>query len=192
MKPNIPLNTGSGTAYFFFETGVSAKLFDIKGMNSFGASLPSFIIHQDTLFCRAGFYFVAGDAGVHYFSSTDVLSCNEFLLLCELICSAHKEFKEAKEATKDLSKSNHTVDALAYSVHLQVLKFPMDSLENKIIDQLNIPGLEKSLGEALERENYKAAAHIKKRIEQKGHKIFEVDGKLLIRRPAPETTNQNN
>jgi predicted nucleic acid-binding protein len=185
-KPNIPLHTESGTAYFFFRDVEDLDLFTNYG---FKEHPPLFIIHQKTLFCRPGFYFLAGNSGDHDFTSTDVLSGKEFLLLCELIYSAHQELEESRETAKKVYNSNHMVDAFAYALHY---KFPQDKLEKKLIDQLNIPGLERSLREALERENYKAAAHIKKRIEQKGYIIFEKDEKILIRRPAPETTNQNN
>jgi hypothetical protein len=191
MKPNIPLNTGSGTAFFFFETGVAAKLFDAKGLNSYGASIPSFIIHQEILFCRPGFYFVAGDAGDHYFSSTDVLSSKEFLLLCEFIYSSHQELEKSMETAKKLYNSDHMVDAFAYAAHHMQSNLPVNAIEKKLIDQLDISGLERSLREALKRENYEAAAHIRNRVQEKGYIIFEMDGKLLIRRPALKTTNQN-
>lgn len=191
MKPNMALNTGGSTAYFFFKSHEEMELFNHIGIHPPGGVIPRFIIHQETLFCRPGFYFVAGDAGSHYFSSTDVLSEKEYKLLTEMIINSHKTFENAKEAVKDLRKSDHHVDALAYNVHLMGYKFPQDPLEKKLIDQLNIPGLESALREALKRENYEAAAYIRDKVKEKGHMIFEDKDRLIVRRPALKNTNQN-
>ncbi|WZL88297.1 UvrB/UvrC motif-containing protein [Salinimicrobium sp. 3283s] len=182
-KPHVVLSTGSAEAVLFF--GVFEHVCTFKNNPGLRRRFrPCFIIYQETLYRHPLTRFKTGDAGNNYFKFYEELSCEEFDCLFFMILDENEAFEKTKDlAKKAADSSDHMADAMAYAIQAHMQNPPaVSGLEKRLIDNLNIPGLESALREAVKRENFEAAAYIRDRIQAQDHVIIEdPDGKLIIR-----------
>lgn len=180
-KPHVVLITEKAQAFLFFGVELHAREF-VEMLPRYDRYRPSFIIYQETLYTHPRVRFGTGDAGVIYFRSSFPMSIEEYDALYRHIVQEHLRLHTPTKPTSD-----HAADALAYAIRAETPRLVSLSeerkrqIEKQLIDQMDIPALEKSLREAVRVENYEAAAHIRDRARLLDHVIVEREGKLRLR-----------
>lgn len=181
---HVVLSTGTAYAKLFF-CGVHQDVeFRESNYERRRRFRPSFIIYQETLYTHSGMRVSESQLQGHFFSKGEILTPQEFDCLFWMILDENEAFEKEKEnASRQISqKADHIFDGMSYYLGYHCLP-PVSGLEKRLIDNLNIPGLESALREAVRRENYEAAAYIRDRIQAEGYIIFEDNNQLKVRLP---------
>ncbi|MGI0106720.1 UvrB/UvrC motif-containing protein [Salinimicrobium sp. WS361] len=182
---HVVLSTGSAEAKLFFGVAQHAAEFVESNYERRRRFRPSFIIYQETLYTHPLVRFKVGDAEDCFFRCYEELSNEEFDCLFYMILEENEAFEKTKDlAKKAADSSDHMADAMAYTIRAHMQNpLAVSGLEKRLIDNLNIPGLETALREAVKRENFEAAAYIRDRVMEQGHIIFDDGGRLIVRLP---------
>lgn len=183
ILPHVDLyfpGTSKLMAKLFFRSTAEAVQFTEDKLSPLKLA-PLCCIYLDVLYWPKGKPFLFNNELLH-FAPAEV-NCLEWIDYRQL----YREILELSNIVKPDPKSDHHIDALAYSIYGLKFNFSKSELETekKIIDQMDLPALENSLNRAVRIENYEAAAYIKSKIEGRDHAIIEYQGKLKISKKVP-------
>lgn len=182
---HVVLSTGTAEAKLFFCVAQQAAEFTESNYERRRRFSPSFIIYQETLYKHKGVRIASGDVGNHFYREQEILSLSEFHCLFWMILDENEAFEKKKERlVKIISEElDNQAARFSYNIwkHHSENSTLVTGLEKRLIDNLNIPGLESALREAVKRENFEAAAYIRDRIQAEDYVIVEEGSQLYVR-----------